>query len=182
MGTAPSAQGIRHSILDLAPLELDCLSALWPLGEATVREIQKALAPTKPRAYTTIMTILDRLAHKGVVQRRKLGRAWTYRSNMSEQEARSRAVAQLVQSFFDGSAEALTAHIVSNALTARVTSDTLATNASDAPSESGAVGAGGAPAAEKRPAAVSPRKQREVDVTATEREEVKSTALETTLL
>jgi BlaI family penicillinase repressor len=109
------ASGVRHSILDLAPLELDCLSALWPRGEATVREIQQALAPTRPRAYTTIMTILDRLTQKGVVERRKTGRAWTYRPNVSEQDARSRAVTQLVNSFFDGSAEALTAHLAGQA-------------------------------------------------------------------
>ncbi len=108
------APAVRHSILDLAPLELDCLNALWPRGEATVREIQQALAPTRPRAYTTIMTILDRLAQKGVVERRKTGRAWTYRANVSAQDARSRAVTQLINGFFDGSAEALTAHLESS--------------------------------------------------------------------
>jgi predicted transcriptional regulator len=103
--------GVRHSILEMAPLELDCMNALWPLGEATVRDIQIALAPTRPRAYTTIMTILDRLAQKGVVLRRKSGRAWVYSPNVSEDDARSRAIAQLVDGFFGGSAEALAAHL-----------------------------------------------------------------------
>jgi len=107
------AGGVKHSILEMAPLELDCMNVLWPLGEATVRDIQVALAPTRPRAYTTIMTILDRLAQKGVVLRRKNGRAWMYSPNVSEQEARSRAIAQLVDGFFDGSAEALAAHLAS---------------------------------------------------------------------
>ena len=79
--------GPRHSILDLAPLELDCMNVLWPLGEATVRDVQQALRPTRPRAYTTIMTILDRLAQKGVVQRQKAGRAWLYRANLSAASA-----------------------------------------------------------------------------------------------
>ena len=101
----------RHSILDLAPLELDCLNVLWPLGEATVRDVQQALHPTRPRAYTTIMTILDRLAQKGVVQRQKSGRAWLYRANLSAAEARSHAIAQVVDGFFDGSPQALAAHL-----------------------------------------------------------------------
>ena len=101
----------RHSILDLAPLELDCLNVLWPLGEATVRDVQQALQPTRPRAYTTIMTILDRLAQKGVVQRQKAGRAWLYRANLSAAEARSHAIAQVVDGFFDGSPQALAAHL-----------------------------------------------------------------------
>ena len=108
---AESVAGVRHSILDLAPLELDCMNALWPLGEATVRDIQGALAETKPRAYTTIMTILDRLAQKGVVARRKAGRAWVYRPNLSAQEARSHALARIVDGFFEGSADALAAHL-----------------------------------------------------------------------
>ena len=103
--------GPRHSILDLAPLELDCLNVLWPLGEATVRDVQQALQPTRPRAYTTIMTILDRLAQKGVVQRQKAGRAWLYRANLSAAEARSHAIAQVVDGFFDGSPQALAAHL-----------------------------------------------------------------------
>ena len=72
----------RRSLLDLAPLELDCMTTLWPMGEGTVREIRDQLAPRLPRAYTTIMTIMDRLARKGVVERRKVGRAYRYRPNL----------------------------------------------------------------------------------------------------
>jgi BlaI family transcriptional regulator, penicillinase repressor len=111
MANSPAAGGVRHSILNLAPLELDCMNALWPLGEATVRDIQLALAETRPRAYTTI---LDRLAKKSVVLRRKAGRAWIYRPNLSVDDARSHAVAQVVDGFFAGSAEALAMHIASS--------------------------------------------------------------------
>jgi predicted transcriptional regulator len=111
MANTPLAAG-RHSILELAPLELDCMNALWPLGEATVRDIQQALALTRPRAYTTIMTIMDRLAHKGTVVRQKGGRAWVYRPNLSADEARSHAIAQVVDGFFEGSADALTVHLL----------------------------------------------------------------------
>jgi predicted transcriptional regulator len=110
MYTLP-ARGIRRSILDLAPLELDCMNALWRLGEATVRDIHAALATTRPRAYTTIMTILDRLAQKGVVERQKSGRAWLYKANLSADQARTHAVARLVEGFFQGSTEALASHI-----------------------------------------------------------------------
>ncbi len=79
MGTStPAVRGIRRSILELAPLELDCMNVLWRLGQATVRDVHGAMAITRPRAYTTIMTILDRLAQKGVVGRKKAGRAWLY--------------------------------------------------------------------------------------------------------
>nr|HEV7953352.1 BlaI/MecI/CopY family transcriptional regulator [Candidatus Acidoferrales bacterium] len=101
----------RRSILDLAPFELDCMNALWPLGEATVKQVQESLMARRPRAYTTIMTILDRLAQKGIVSRRKVGRAYLYRASLQAAEAQQSAVQQLVAGFFGGSREALAAHL-----------------------------------------------------------------------
>jgi predicted transcriptional regulator len=101
----------RRRLLDLAPLELDCMNTLWPIGQATVREIRDLLAARRPRAYTTIMTIMDRLARKGVVERVKTGRAYTYRPRMTPDEAREQAVSQVLINFFGGSKEALLVHL-----------------------------------------------------------------------
>jgi BlaI family penicillinase repressor len=109
----------RRSLLDLAPLELDCMNTLWPMGEATVREIRESLAERRPRAYTTIMTIMDRLARKGVVERRKVGRAYFYRANLSVDDARAKALGQVLENFFGGSREALLAQLGSSTQTAR---------------------------------------------------------------
>jgi BlaI family penicillinase repressor len=101
----------RRALLDLAPLELDCMNTLWPMGQGTVREIRDRLAPRRPRAYTTIMTIMDRLARKGIVERRKVGRAYMYRPNLSAEEARGHALDQVIENFFAGSKEALLAQL-----------------------------------------------------------------------
>jgi predicted transcriptional regulator len=101
----------RRAVLDLAPLELDCMNTLWPMGEGTVREIRDRLAERRPRAYTTIMTIMDRLARKGVVERRKVGRAYRYRAQLSAEQARAQALRQVVENFFGGSKEALLAQL-----------------------------------------------------------------------
>ena len=106
---------MKHSLLDLAPLELACMNTLWPLGEATVREIRDGLAAHRARAYTTIMTIMDRLARKGVVERRKAGRAYVYRPRLTAEEARAQALTQVVESFFGGSKEALLLHLANGA-------------------------------------------------------------------
>jgi len=113
MSLPPQIQSPRRSVLDLAPLELDCMNTLWPMGEATVREIRDRLAERRARAYTTIMTIMDRLARKGVVERRKTGRAYVYRAKLSAEEARAQALAQVLHGFFAGSKEALLAQLVS---------------------------------------------------------------------
>jgi BlaI family transcriptional regulator, penicillinase repressor len=111
--TSNRGKGPRHSILNLAPLELECMSVLWPLGEGTVRDIHGQLAASRPRAYTTIMTIMDRLAHKGIVTRRRVGRAYRYQANLTAEEARVSAIEKIVAGFFGGSTEALAAHLAS---------------------------------------------------------------------
>ncbi|HLW81050.1 MAG TPA: BlaI/MecI/CopY family transcriptional regulator [Candidatus Acidoferrales bacterium] len=110
-GNARSGFTRKRKLLELAPLELDCMTALWRLEEGTVRDIREALASRKPRAYTTIMTIMDRLARKQIVSRRRAGRAWRYQAKLSSQEAREHAIAQVVESFFGGSTEELLKHV-----------------------------------------------------------------------
>lgn len=101
----------RNSLFDLPPLELECMKALWALGEATVEDIRAGLMPRRPLAYTTVLTVMDRLARKGVVERRKQGRAHVYTSAVEEESIRERAVDRLVENFFAGSREDLRAHL-----------------------------------------------------------------------
>jgi predicted transcriptional regulator len=105
------AHAPRRSVLDLAPLELDCMNTLWPMGEATVREIRDRLAERRARAYTTIMTIMDRLTRKGIVERRKTGRKYVYRAKLSAEEARTHALMQVLENFFGGSKERMLAQL-----------------------------------------------------------------------
>src|SRR5271170_6468976 len=111
------AQALRKSLLDLAPLELDCMSRLWQLGEGTVRQIRDNLAATRPRAYTTILTIMDRLAHKGFVTRKKMGRAFLYLPSLTQDEARGKAIARVVEHFFEGSYETMANYLSGKHLT-----------------------------------------------------------------
>ncbi len=144
----------RHALLDLAPLELDCLNILWPMGEGTVREIRDALAPRRPRAYTTIMTIMDRLARKGIVERRKTGRAYIYKPNLTAEDARAHALAQVIDSFFGGSKELVIAHLdagSSNATTHVVPKANTAPE-SVAPASASAAAAGAGSGGSARPA------------------------------
>jgi predicted transcriptional regulator len=89
------------------PLELECLKALWSLGEGNVKDVRKAIAANRNLAYTTVMTVLDRLARKGGVARRKVGRSFVYAPVLSRDNLRRLAVRDLVNRFFDGSEDAL---------------------------------------------------------------------------
>ncbi|MBZ5635805.1 MAG: BlaI/MecI/CopY family transcriptional regulator [Acidobacteriia bacterium] len=89
------------------PLELICLQALWRLGEGTVHDVRKAVSKERVLAYTTVMTLLDRLEKRDCVGRRKPGRSYVYRPKVSRDTLRQHALKQLLDGFFDGSADAL---------------------------------------------------------------------------
>ena len=89
------------------PLELECLKALWKLGEASVKDVRVELAPGRNLAYTTVMTLLERLVRKGGATRRKAGRMFIYAPALARDYLRRLAVQELAASFFDGSPEEL---------------------------------------------------------------------------
>lgn len=102
-----SSPALSH---ELPPkLELECLKVLWTLDEASVRGIQEEVSRTRPLAYTTVMTIMDRLARRGCVRRRKLGRSFVYTAVLSRDAVRRIAVQELVQNVFDGCETSLVA-------------------------------------------------------------------------
>jgi predicted transcriptional regulator len=102
----------RKTIYELPPLELECMKVVWERGEASVREIREQLAADhRPLAYTTVETIMDRLARKGVVARRKQGKAHRYTAVYPKAEARAQAVSALVEHFFDGSRQSLRGYL-----------------------------------------------------------------------
>lgn len=93
------------------PLEMECLHSLWRLGEASVKEVQEDLASSRTLAYTTVMTLLERLAKRGRVARKKQGRAFRYVPSATRDEMQRLAVRELVGLHFDGSVDNLAAYL-----------------------------------------------------------------------
>ena len=60
----------------LGTLERDVMDVLWARADLPVRDVQLHL--NRPIAYTTVMTTLDRLFKKGLLDRRQVGRAFLY--------------------------------------------------------------------------------------------------------
>jgi predicted transcriptional regulator len=85
------------------PLEMLCLRALWTLREGNVKQVRTEVARSRPLAYTTIMTVLERLVRKGKLKRRKNGRAFIYSPEASRDTMRRAAIREVVDSLFDGS-------------------------------------------------------------------------------
>ncbi len=64
----------------LGGLETKVMDVLWGTSAPlSVREVHDALAPASDLAYTTVMTVLDRLAKKQMLTRERDGKAFLYR-------------------------------------------------------------------------------------------------------
>jgi predicted transcriptional regulator len=87
----------------LGALEREVMAIVWKMGEINVRTASERLAA--PVAYTTVMTTMDRLFKKGLLARRKAGRAFLYRATVSQQELEGAVASELVNSLLqrDGS-------------------------------------------------------------------------------
>src|ERR1700685_1901112 len=80
-----------------------CLNALWEIQEGNVEDVRKVVSQSRPLAYTTVLTLLDRLARRGAVSRRKEGRGFRYQPTVARDKVRGMALVQLLEYHFEGS-------------------------------------------------------------------------------
>jgi len=81
-------------------LESTVLEILWTAGEQNVHEVVARL--DRPLAYTTVMTTLDRLYKKGLLERRKVERAFLYAPKFSRAEWERKRAGEFLTSFLAG--------------------------------------------------------------------------------
>jgi predicted transcriptional regulator len=92
--------GDPSQLAALGTLEFELMEILWAHGEASVRDVIPKLS--RPLAYTTVMTTLDRLFKKGLLDRHKLDRAFFYKPNFSRQAWERKRAETLVSGFLSG--------------------------------------------------------------------------------
>jgi predicted transcriptional regulator len=104
----------RRKTPTLTEAELKVMDMVWKLGEATVNDVASAQRGPHPLAYNTILTTMRILEKKGYLRHEKNGRAHVYRPIVDRQQARSKAVRQMVKSFFDDSPGLLMMNLLKN--------------------------------------------------------------------
>lgn len=70
------------------------MSAIWRLGEADVKSVREVLSAEQPLAYTTVLTVLQRLTRQGLLTTRLEGRVGIYTPALSETEYLERVLAE----------------------------------------------------------------------------------------
>jgi predicted transcriptional regulator len=88
----------------LGTLERQILDVVWRQGRSSVRDVLTALDHSI--AYTTAMTVMDRLFKKGVLERERVGRAYVYSAASSPDQLQSSFVMGLLQRLLGGGADA----------------------------------------------------------------------------
>ena len=93
-------------------VELAILRVLWDRGPSTVREVMDVLNETRPRAYTSVMSLLNVMTDKKLVVREPRGRAFVYRPKTDRGRTLRRMVGDLLGRAFEGSTSQLVAHLL----------------------------------------------------------------------
>ncbi|MHC4792307.1 MAG: BlaI/MecI/CopY family transcriptional regulator [Planctomycetota bacterium] len=97
------------------PAELEVLQIIWEQGPCTVREVMNLQKPKRPRAYTSVMSLMNVMAEKGLLNQEPKGRAFIYTAKVSRDKTQSSMLSDLLNRAFDGSANALVAHLLEQA-------------------------------------------------------------------
>ncbi|HEU5411196.1 MAG TPA: BlaI/MecI/CopY family transcriptional regulator [Candidatus Acidoferrales bacterium] len=90
----------RASQTALGTLEQSVMEVLWTRGESSVREVARRIG--RPLAYTTVMTTLDRLYKKNLLERRKEERAFRYVARITRSDWERRRADELFAEFLGG--------------------------------------------------------------------------------
>jgi predicted transcriptional regulator len=97
------------------PGELEVLSILWERSPLSVREVREVLNRRRPRAYTSVMSLLNVMTEKGLLARKPAGIAFVYLPKAGRAKTMRRMLGDLLGRAFEGSASLLVAHLLEEA-------------------------------------------------------------------
>ena len=84
-------------------LELQVLGVLWDRKKATARDVLNAMPDGKPRAYTTILSVLQSMQKKGLVKRTTTDVTHIWSAAVSREQTTKPVLRDLIRDAFNGS-------------------------------------------------------------------------------
>jgi len=102
----------RRSLSRLGETEMEVLHHVWRLGEASVADVHDSIVKTRNVAYTTVMTVMKKLARKGFLHCDSSGSRYLYTPARPPAQVREELVQDLLDQVFHGSAAALVQTLV----------------------------------------------------------------------
>lgn len=108
---AKNRKSTKIGIEGIGRLEAEIMAVIWDLNkEVTVREVYETLRKKKPIAYTTIMTVMNNLAEKGLLNQDKTTTAYVYSPTKSKIDVAHSLVQAVVDKILQGSVAPLASY------------------------------------------------------------------------
>ena len=95
-------------------LQAQIMPVLWRVGEGSVEQVRSALPKRYRSAYTTVQTVLNRLAERGLLTRERRGNTIYYVPRVSETDYVSRTIQQTLAGASSEARQAALAHLFGN--------------------------------------------------------------------
>jgi BlaI family transcriptional regulator, penicillinase repressor len=111
--------------------ELQALKVLWERGQATVRDIADAMNAAAKRdrddelAYTTVLSLLQVMEQKGLVDHRREGKAYVYIPLVEQQSTFRQLAGGFLEKVFDGAVSEYVVHALESKRLSSVELDEL---------------------------------------------------------
>jgi predicted transcriptional regulator len=101
-------------------LQAELMRVLWDLGSGTVEDVRSLLPEPQRGAYTTVQTVLNRLAERRLLERKRRGKSLVYRPLISEAEYVSASIRRALSAASTGAKAAALAEIIGSLETAEL--------------------------------------------------------------
>ena len=112
-----------RSLDDLGELQSAAMNVVWDLGEATVGQVRDRLVADRELAYTTVLSVMQKLEKGGWLKHRSDGRSYVYIPRRSRNDAGRSALRRFNERMFGGDPLVLFEHLLDDE---RLTSAELA--------------------------------------------------------
>ncbi|MEL6615477.1 MAG: BlaI/MecI/CopY family transcriptional regulator [Bacteroidota bacterium] len=102
----------RRTLNPLGETEMEVLQHVWDLGSASVGDVHARILASREVAYTTVMTVMKKLAKKGYLAFERDGNAYIYSAAQPPEAVRRDLLQGLMDKAFHGSPGALVQTLV----------------------------------------------------------------------
>jgi predicted transcriptional regulator len=97
---------------ELGTLQKAVMEAVWALGEATVQEVRERVSGEEPAAYTTILSVMQKLEKAGWLTHRICGRSYVYVPRRTRHEAGASSLRTFIDRVFGGDRQRVLLHLL----------------------------------------------------------------------
>lgn len=102
----------KMGINALGDLEVDVMGIVWDMNTATVKDVFEVMYKRRGLAYTTIMTVMNRLAVKGILSQDKTSVPYVYQPLVAREDMATSMVREVVDRVLGGSTAAVMSFLI----------------------------------------------------------------------